>query len=110
MKRLLVVEDEDAIREVFEMALRAAGYEVHGKRTAAAALECTKLRRFDLVLTDFKLGREGNGVAVADAAAARGAKAIIVNGLLIRDSGRGSCAAPSAGQASPAQECDRGGI
>lgn len=81
MKRLLVVEDEDAIREIFEMVLRSEGYEVHGKRTAAAALECLRVRRYDLVLTDFKLGREGNGVAVADAAVASGSKAIIVTGF-----------------------------
>jgi CheY-like chemotaxis protein len=80
MKRILVVEDEEDVRTLVELVLRGVAYQVDSVRTAAAAREYIRTHAYDLVLTDFKLGSEGNGVTVADAAAEIGAKVVIVTG------------------------------
>jgi DNA-binding NtrC family response regulator len=80
MKRILLVEDEDDVRVLIEVVLRSAGYNVESVRTAAAAREYIRSRSYDLLLTDWRLGSLGSGTTVADAAAAKGAKTIIISG------------------------------
>jgi two-component system response regulator GlrR len=80
MKRILLVEDEDDLRAMFEFVLRDAGYEVEAVRTASAACEYLRSRAYDLLLTDWNLGSLGSGVTVADDAVKKGTKAIIVSG------------------------------
>jgi CheY-like chemotaxis protein len=63
--------------------LREAGYSVDTARSAIGAGEYIRLHRYDLVLTDWRLGggTASTGITIADAASRRGAKAIIVTGF-----------------------------
>lgn len=82
MKRILVVEDEEDVRTILTLTLQEAGYEVESVTTASAAARMMQQRSYALVLTDWKLGTVGDrGVAIADMAAAKGMRAIIVSGL-----------------------------
>ena len=80
MASILVVEDEDEIRVMFQSVLQAAGYHVDSVRTATAARACLQMRGYDLVLTDLRLGPGGDGLTIAAAAAERGVAALIVTG------------------------------
>jgi PAS domain S-box-containing protein len=53
--RILVVDDEPAVLEVFSMILRRAGYEVWGASNGRQCLQVTRERRPDLVLLDVRL-------------------------------------------------------
>ena len=50
--RLLVVDDNELIRELHSLVLSREGYEVETAEDGAAALEQLAAERFDLVLTD----------------------------------------------------------
>jgi two-component system KDP operon response regulator KdpE len=62
-ERVLVVDDEPQVLRGITAALRAAGYEVSGAETAAAALEAAALRPPDAVVLDLRLP-DGSGVEV----------------------------------------------
>src|ERR1017187_8650690 len=53
--RILVVDDEPAVLEVFSMILRRAGYEVWEASNGRQCLQVTRERRPDLVLLDVRL-------------------------------------------------------
>ena len=55
-KHLLIVDDEDEVRELVGEALSVAGYRVTGVGTAAEALQLVKTDPPDLVITDLQLG------------------------------------------------------
>jgi CheY-like chemotaxis protein len=59
--RVLVVDDDQAIRRVLELALTAHGYQVDLAVTAAAAIESARTRP-DLVMLDIGLP-DGNGLS-----------------------------------------------
>lgn len=62
MRRILVVEDEYAIRDMIAINLRLAGYEVTAVGSAEAAVECFDAEKndFDLALLDIMLpGMDG---------------------------------------------------
>lgn len=61
--RLLLVEDDDAIREALCLALTRQGYEVMGEGTGRAGLRSAYLQRPDLVLLDVML-RDIDGMEV----------------------------------------------
>ncbi|MFN7942565.1 MAG: sigma-54 dependent transcriptional regulator [Thermoanaerobaculia bacterium] len=61
--RLLVVEDRESLRRLFERALGEEGYEVEATADVAAARALLAARRFDLVLTDLMLP-DGSGLDV----------------------------------------------
>jgi two-component system cell cycle sensor histidine kinase/response regulator CckA len=52
---VLLVEDEEAVRELLISVLERAGFEVHAARTGEEALELERQRRFDVLLTDVVL-------------------------------------------------------
>jgi two-component system KDP operon response regulator KdpE len=54
--RILVVDDERAVRLMLEMALRAQGYRVHSAANGHEARDQMKDEEFDLVLLDLQLG------------------------------------------------------
>src|SRR5918998_1963859 len=59
-KSILVVDDEKAQREILEMILSEAGYDVTTASSGEAALRIARERRFDLALTDLKMtGMDG---------------------------------------------------
>jgi DNA-binding response OmpR family regulator len=55
MRRVLIVEDEDAIREVIGLNLRMAGYEVSEASSAERALELFAQTGFDVAVLDIML-------------------------------------------------------
>ena len=52
---ILLVEDDDGIRGIFEAALSGAGYTVHTARSGAGALTRLRTESFDLVVLDLML-------------------------------------------------------
>lgn len=62
--RILVVEDESAIRVALNGLLKREGYEVELAEDGEKALEALEKQSFDLVLTDLALGRGATGMDV----------------------------------------------
>ncbi|MFN7132738.1 MAG: sensor histidine kinase [Myxococcales bacterium] len=62
---VLVVDDEPAIRMVFEYALTEAGVRVHSVESLAAAREAIATRTYALALVDKNL-RDGNGMRLLE--------------------------------------------
>ncbi len=52
---ILVVEDDEAMRDLLAEELEEAGYDVDAAGGAAAGLELARVRRFDLVITDLRM-------------------------------------------------------
>lgn len=77
--RILLVEDDADVLLLLEHTLLAAGHDVDSVTTVAAAALLLRRHSYELVLADGQLS-DGTGMMVADAAAARGAKALIVTG------------------------------
>jgi DNA-binding NtrC family response regulator len=67
------------MRLVMENILLFAGYEVVAVETTASAFAMLDGERFDLVITDLRLG-DGDGMAIADTAAMLETKALLVTG------------------------------
>ena len=63
MASILVVDDEQSMRELLEILLEKAGHEVIVEADAAGALSRIQAGAFDLVITDLRLGR-GTGLDV----------------------------------------------
>ncbi|MEK7469092.1 MAG: ATP-binding protein [Planctomycetota bacterium] len=65
-ERLLVVEDEDMVRQLIKVRLAAQGYEIHVARNGveALAIHAATPTRFDLVITDVVMPQLG-GVELA---------------------------------------------
>jgi DNA-binding response OmpR family regulator len=61
---ILLVEDDDDLREVMADALLADGHDVHAVGTAAAALDALAGGAFSLVLLDVGLGPGPDGVEI----------------------------------------------
>jgi DNA-binding response OmpR family regulator len=55
MSRIMVVEDDESIGRFLDSALRANGYDVSWTRTAATALDQSRVGSFDLVMLDLGL-------------------------------------------------------
>ena len=64
--KILVVEDNDSIRHMMEMALHTHDYAVHGVCDAQRALLCAGLQAPDLILLDINLGGPVSGWEVLD--------------------------------------------
>jgi two-component system response regulator PilR (NtrC family) len=65
--RVLVVDDEQSMRELLTIMLRQAGYDVAAAESGEAAVERLKGESFDLVVTDLRM-RKVDGLAVLKAA------------------------------------------
>jgi two-component system, NtrC family, response regulator PilR len=63
MASILVVDDEQSMREFLEILLHGAGHEVAVEADLAGALRRLQGNTFDLVLTDLRLGR-GSGLDI----------------------------------------------
>jgi PAS domain S-box-containing protein len=82
-RRILLVEDEPAVRNAMRMLLRIEGYDVVPAATADEAMDKLQTDAFDLLVTDYHLedGRTGTQV-IAAARAALGPRfnAVLVTG------------------------------
>jgi len=78
--RILVVDDEDLVRDYFENALTAGGYEVDLAATAERAYALLAEREYALVIADWWLD-DGNGLSIANDASSRGAKTFVSSGF-----------------------------
>lgn len=58
LRRVMLVEDEPALRDNYTLALSKAGYDVHGYSEAAAALRAVRQRLPDVAIIDIGLGRD----------------------------------------------------
>jgi CheY-like chemotaxis protein len=65
-ERILVVEDEAAVRAIVGDQLHGLGYDVHLAGDADEALAMLRRHRFDLVLTDVVMPGRLNGKGLAD--------------------------------------------
>lgn len=54
--RILVIDDEDLMREYVEEALRRAGHDVDAASNGEAGLELLRAKNHELVVTDLKMG------------------------------------------------------
>jgi two-component system, NtrC family, response regulator PilR len=80
-KRILLVDDDDDVRELLALALRSEGYFVDVAASAARALSNLMESEYALVIADWRLP-DGDGMAVANFAEQRGAKTVIMSGYL----------------------------
>jgi CheY-like chemotaxis protein len=53
--RILVVDDEDNLRDVLVEVLKRDGHEVHSAADGAEALRRAEAQRYDLVITDLRM-------------------------------------------------------
>ena len=81
-ERILVVEDEDAVRDIVGEQLRGLGYDVQLAADAEQALALLRAHRFDLVLTDVVMPGRLNGKGLADeiAVAWPGTRVVFMSG------------------------------
>lgn len=52
---ILVVDDEEDIRKIFEKVLKLKGYKAEGAETGSEAISCAKSKFFNIVFIDIKL-------------------------------------------------------
>lgn len=55
MARLLIVEDEDNLRELYAEELEEEGYEISRAENGKAAIDLVKKESFDLVIMDIRM-------------------------------------------------------
>ncbi len=67
LNKVLVVDDEESIREFFEIMLKREGYDVASVANGALALDRLKKERFDLVISDLQMP-EMSGMELLQAA------------------------------------------
>ncbi len=78
--KILVVDDEAAVRDICSQALRSAGYDVHTVGSGADALEVLD-QNWDIVLTDFAMpGSVDGGKLMWRVQAAGDADVILMTG------------------------------
>lgn len=58
LRRIVLVEDEPALRDNYTLALSRAGFDVHGYSDAASGLTAVKQRLPDVAIIDIGLGRD----------------------------------------------------
>ncbi len=81
-KRILVVEDDKLMRDVLEIALGNAGFQVVPASDGAEAVDLARLMRFDLVITDMIMpGMAGIETIMALLAQDPGIKIIAISGI-----------------------------
>jgi two-component system response regulator PilR (NtrC family) len=75
--RILVVDDEQSMRELLSIMLRQAGYSVSVADGGEAAVEALKRDSFDLVVTDLRM-RKVDGLAVLKAAKEHSPRTVVL--------------------------------
>ncbi|HEX9103590.1 MAG TPA: response regulator [Polyangia bacterium] len=65
MMRVLIVDDYPGLIELYDLALRARGFDVVGAVTAGAAMTLAATERFDAIVVDVELP-DGSGPELVD--------------------------------------------
>jgi two-component system response regulator PilR (NtrC family) len=78
--RILLVEDDEDVRELLEMVLVDEGYGVDATGSVARALSLLDSQSYDLLFTDGMLP-DGTGLVIADMATHRDIKVVIFTGF-----------------------------
>jgi two-component system response regulator MprA len=60
-QRVMVIDDDDGLREILGLALRAEGYEVESAKDGAEGLGLLASRRADLVIVDLRMPEVDGG-------------------------------------------------
>ena len=66
-KRLLFVDDEEGIRETLPLLLQARGFDVRVAASVPEALAEITSHKFDVLLSDLNIGKDGDGFTVVKA-------------------------------------------
>ena len=67
MLRILLAEDDDAVREMLQTALERDGYDVVSVANVRAALSRIAMEHFDVLLSDLHMPQAGDGFTVVSA-------------------------------------------
>ncbi len=78
MGRVLVVDDEQGLRDVIEVLLCSKGHTVATAESEAVALQMLQNHSFDLVITDLRIEPDGDGIQVLKAARAVASPAEVI--------------------------------
>src|SRR5436309_8924388 len=90
--RLLVIDDEPAVREISCEFLQMLGYEVEGARNGADGLALLARQSFDLVMTDLRMPvLDGWGVVEGVRRIAPGVPVIMLSGSNEGEERAGAC-------------------
>jgi CheY-like chemotaxis protein len=76
---ILLVEDEEDVRQILGEILRSGGFRVAEAGTCGAAMHMIEGETFSLVLTDVRLP-DGSGIDVAEAVSRAGTPSLVVTG------------------------------
>lgn len=81
-ERVLIVDDDESLLEVCEVALRQAGYEVAVEGSGSRGLKRVEQEAFDLVLTDLQMPGDvdGHGVVLGVKARRPGTEVVVMTG------------------------------
>ncbi len=77
MEKILVVDDEQSMREVLSIMLKRAGYSVTNASDGEEAIACLGKEIFDLVITDLRMPRAG-GLDVLKAVKASSPETVVL--------------------------------
>jgi len=66
-KRLLFVDDEEGIRETLPLLLQQRGFDVRVAASVPEAISEIKTHKFDVLLSDLNIGKDGDGFTVVQA-------------------------------------------
>ena len=61
-QHILIVDDDDHLRNIYSRALQKAGYEVHPAATLQEARNLLNFHNFDILLCDIQMGRNERGI------------------------------------------------
>lgn len=67
LPRILLAEDNDAVRDMLQQALERDGFEVVTARSVSQALSCIAKETFDVLLSDLHMPNAGDGFTVVSA-------------------------------------------
>ena len=62
MKKVLIVDDQEEVRELVEVTLRSGDYRVHQARNGEEAVEIARAEQLDLILMDIMMPGSMDGL------------------------------------------------
>jgi DNA-binding response OmpR family regulator len=77
-KRLLLVDDDESLREILIMTLEHGGFEVRAAANVIEALKLMNSESFDVLLTDLHMPSPGDGLTVVSAMRHTNPKAVTI--------------------------------